>query len=222
MRNRNLLMLFTALLLAAAPAAGKGKTAKAKPVVVEGESCEQNMNCSWPAANISGKAEIKASSVLENSKEYAAARVLDNNPDTAWCEGRPGTGKGESLRITFKNPQAVSAVLVSAGYDKNPDLFAKNSRIKKATLVLSDRTRYELRFSEHFIDMQSGKASYKPLKTRHEQPNSPQLFILAGEGKPAKKVSWMMLIIDEPVQGWKYQDTCMSTFDVIPEKKDDF
>jgi len=77
-----------------------------------------------------------------------------------------------------------------------------------------------LRFGEHFIDMNNGKSSYQPLKTKSTITNSPQLFMLVPEGAKPRKVSWIMLVIDEAVPGWKYKDTCISTIDIIPKAGD--
>lgn len=215
MKLKAVIFLVAAAAVACAPAMAKNKPAP-KPVVIKGESCEQNMECSWTTLNVSRTAETKASSWLDNKADYAAKNVLDGNPATAWCEGKPDTGKGESLRITFKEPVQITALLISAGYDKNADLFSKNSRVKKATLVLSDRSKYELRFGEHFIDMNDGKSSYQPIKTQSAITNSPQMFTIAANGAKPRKVSWMMLVIDEAVPGWKYKDTCISSIDIIP------
>ena len=226
---RTALFFFIAICLTANMLAGAAQNEE--PTVIRGQSCEQNMACSQPALNVSPIASIRASSVLENKKTYAADNAIDADPEgpddmlygnlnTAWCEGDEDTGEGAFIRIAFDEPVAVSAIRLSAGYDKSADLFAKNSRLKKARLVLSNRAEFVLHFGEHFFDMENGDTSWKPMNTRGTIPNSPQLFRIVPHDAAPVRISWLMLVIEETVPGWKYRDTCISTIDLIEDFDD--
>lgn len=80
-----------------------------------------------------------ASSVLDGDRgmersPYDVEKARDGKPDTAWVEGVPGPGEGESYWIAFTNlPQAMGFI---NGYAKNRNLFEKNHRIRSLELQL--------------------------------------------------------------------------------------
>jgi hypothetical protein len=57
---------------------------------------------------------------------------------TAWCEGKPDAGIGESLTITFTKPVVVPAVAVAAGVWNSDELFEGNNRPKTLEVLTSD------------------------------------------------------------------------------------
>ncbi len=192
-----------------------------------GESCEQNLVCDMRKSDVSGSARVTATSTLNNSRRYVPANVLDRSPDatpghywgnpkTAWCEGVQGSGVGETIRIDFSGLQPVTVINISSGYEKSLDLFAKTSRIKKASLTLSDGSQYRLVFRKHFYDISDGKQSWYRMNTRFQDMNSPQVFVISPEGQPPKQIRWLELSITETVKGSKYQDTCISRIEITP------
>ena len=74
-----------------------------------------------------------ASSVLEAGdgiyrSPYDPGRALDRDPATAWVEGVPGPGLGESYWLGLDYfPEALGFI---NGYAKNRDLFEKNFRVR--------------------------------------------------------------------------------------------
>ncbi len=73
---------------------------------------------------------VEASSTLrEGSTTHAAARVLDEDPATAWCEGVPGDGVGQTLTFTIPAGCHVHGAQVLGGYFKDEARLERNGRI---------------------------------------------------------------------------------------------
>src|SRR5947209_4168727 len=62
-----------------------------------------------------------------NPLRYAAKNAFDGDRQTAWVEGAPGLGEGESLFLEFSKPVEVSGFLVVAGYARNATTLLENS-----------------------------------------------------------------------------------------------
>ena len=83
--------------------------------------------------------EWSASSVLEagnfwETSRYGPEKALDGNPATAWVEGAPKGGIGESYVIALEHcPSALGFI---NGYAENRSLFEKNYRIKELTVKI--------------------------------------------------------------------------------------
>jgi hypothetical protein len=75
-----------------------------------------------------------ASSVLEAEEgiyrsRYGSDKALDGDKGSAWVEGVPGPGKGESYYLAPKHlPEALGFI---NGYAQNRDLFHKNHRVRQ-------------------------------------------------------------------------------------------
>lgn len=71
---------------------------------------------------------VSASSTLKDQggKTYGVNNLADDNPMTAWVEGKPGYGIGESF--TIKAPRVNS---IFNGYQATPATWKNNSRVKK-------------------------------------------------------------------------------------------
>jgi hypothetical protein len=89
---------------------------------------------------------VRASSELPPGKTstYKAKNVLDGNPDTAWCEGKPNNGAGEYLEFRSQKESfskvnnfcRLEGLTLSNGYQKNQSVYTLNNRIKK--IAISD------------------------------------------------------------------------------------
>lgn len=67
------------------------------------------------AANL---AFVSASSQHKGSgKEYHPINLMDDEPDSVWCEGANGLGEGEEVHFFFKKPQKIDRILLR-GTDK--------------------------------------------------------------------------------------------------------
>lgn len=71
---------------------------------------------------------VATSTLSEYDMTHSPDRVLDKDIATAWVEGVEGQGVGESLTFYFDKEYMVNGININAGYQKNADVYAKNSR----------------------------------------------------------------------------------------------
>lgn len=69
--------------------------------------------------------------------EHTADRVLDGSLDTAWAEGVPGYGVGQSITLVFDGEYQISGLNIWAGYHKSEDLFYKNTRPQQIRVIFT-------------------------------------------------------------------------------------
>ncbi len=98
---------------------------------------QENWSGDWVQFTLTGQAFMPrwgASSVLEaedvlRSSRYGPEKALDRNPATAWVEGAPGAGIGESYFLGVEHvPEALGFI---NGYAQNTNLFYRNHRVKE-------------------------------------------------------------------------------------------
>ncbi|WP_269585204.1 NADase-type glycan-binding domain-containing protein [Roseibium sp. Sym1] len=132
-----------------------------------------------------------ASSVLDPQygNRYGPGNLFDGNLSTAWVEGVSGNGAGQKLLITFDRPRLLSGFELVNGYAKNQDIYAKNARVRSATLRLSDGSSQRLDLPDN---MRKSRFSF---------------------GSPLE-VTWMEFEIGSVFPGSKYTDTAVS--ELIP------
>lgn len=98
------------------------------------------VGCSWYCGG--GQDTQTATSELASFKEinYSASNAHDLNYKTAWIEGVPGYGIGESLTYHFppENPR-ITKIIVVNGYVKSKNSWAENSRVKTLKMYLNDK-----------------------------------------------------------------------------------
>ena len=113
------------------------------------DNCEESMEsywdifdagCSWYCGG--GPDSIAATSTLKNSKttNYAAKNIHDLSYKTAWVEGVPGYGIGESVTYHFA-PQTprITEIIIVNGYVKSQQLWQENSRVKKLKMYIDNK-----------------------------------------------------------------------------------
>ena len=139
----------------------------------------------------SGDTTLCASSVLPPSQGniYGPRNLTDGNDKTAWVEGSDGQGLGEFVVLEFDSARAILGLTIRNGYDKSPDIFTKNSRVKDI----------ELRFS-------SGDSIEATLK---DEPGAQYVTL----SQPIK-AKWIELIIRSVYPGSKYSDTAINELSV--------
>lgn len=127
-----------------------------------------------------------ASSVLpgQGGNSYGVENLF-GGPDQAWVANRKGFAIGEWLTVQVGNGREIRQVAISNGYQKNSDLFAKNSRVREIEVVSS-----------------TGLVQ----KFRLEDRMGTQLLVLARPMKP----EWLQIIIKSVYPGSKYTDTAIS------------
>jgi len=61
-------------------------------------------------------------------------------PTTAWCEGKPDAGIGETLTIRLARPTPISRIRIAAGVWLTPQLFDSNNHITALEVALDGKT----------------------------------------------------------------------------------
>jgi hypothetical protein len=118
--------------------------------------------------------------------------LFDGNRGAAWVEGAPGQGIGEWITVEFDAARLVRSIAIDNGYQKNDDIYYKNSRVSRMTLVFS-----------------SGERKILPLKDQFGQ----QVFSF---DKPVR-ARWIQFIIEDVYPGSRYQDTAISKLSVVAQ-----
>jgi TIR domain-containing protein/F5/8 type C domain-containing protein len=139
----------------------------------------------------SGDTTLCASSVLTPAQgnTYGPRNLADGDDKTAWVEGSGGQGAGEFVVFEFDQARTVRGLTIRNGYDKSPDIFAKNSRVKDI----------ELRFS-----------SGDTIETTLKDQSGPQHLAL---NQPIT-AKWVEIVIRSVYPGTKYSDTAINEIDV--------
>ena len=96
--------------------------------------------CSWYCGG--GQDTISTSSTLKTYKgiKYSAKNIHDLNYKTAWIEGVPGYGIGESITYHFppQNPRITDIIIVN-GFVKSQTAWQDNSRVKKLKMYVDNK-----------------------------------------------------------------------------------
>lgn len=133
---------------------------------------------------------ISATSQLsEYDMTHSADRLIDGDISTAWVEGMSGQGIRESVSVRFDDEYLINGIKINAGYQKNDELYNKNSRPAKIGIAFSDGT-YEV----HELD----------------DVNNVQDIVF---NKPVFSKS-NSLIIEDVYSGTKYEDTAISEISI--------
>ncbi len=130
-------------------------------LTIRGSYCETDEDCReekrvrrvcWMGTRYASDSDcvvrhVTASSQLKSSKAasptYDPGNVRDGESSTAWCEGAKGTGRGEWLEFDFHTPVTVQALTLVTGYDKSPEVWRNNARLKRVRLHFSNGTHQD-------------------------------------------------------------------------------
>lgn len=126
----------------------------------------------------------------QGKNNYAANRMWDFDSNTAWVEGDPEYGVGESISFTWRSrmhDHTCGALSMMNGYQKSKVLMQKNSRVKSMDLYVDGKLRARL-------DIQD-RLGY-------------QRFGLSALG--LKNGQIIKLVIRDIYKGLKWKDTCIS------------
>ena len=151
--------------------------------------------------------EVQASSFLHSnwnkySENYHPNYVADENPRTAWVEGVPGNGEGESILLPTHIISGARAVRlrIRNGYQKSEGLLKANAAPK------------DVRIAVLFADEEVAHTSVSLERKMGWQ----EVVVPLPEGKGLSAVS---LRVDSVHPGSKYKDTCIS--DIVVEADTD-
>ncbi|NMO21524.1 hypothetical protein HPC49_32465 [Pyxidicoccus fallax] len=121
-------------------------------ITLHGKYCETDEDCRetervtrirWTGTHYEQQEDrrirVSASSSLSHSTSrrgptYDAGNVRDEDKATAWCEGAKGTGSGEWLAFSFDMPVTVQQLTLIPGYNKSPEVWRNNARLKQVRL----------------------------------------------------------------------------------------
>ncbi|MDD3459286.1 MAG: hypothetical protein PHO74_07410 [Weeksellaceae bacterium] len=155
--------------------------------------------CSWYCGG--GLDTISATSSLKpmNDIDYSPKNIHDLSYKTAWIEGVPGDGIGESITYHFPphNPR-ITEIIVVNGYVKSPQAWRNNSRVKKLKMYVDNQAFAILNLED---SRQEQHFKFEPLGHRDRQD----------WGTFEKKPWWTIKFeILEVYKGDKYEDTAIT------------
>ncbi|MDH4190059.1 MAG: hypothetical protein OEW21_07640 [Betaproteobacteria bacterium] len=144
---------------------------------------------------------------------YAGSKISDGDAGTAWVEGVPGDGAGESILVPGLD--LTGKVEIFAGYGKSDLLFRANSRPRTVNLhivraQLSGHAQCGAAY-ENVTRVASAKAVLRDF--RGFQPLALPAFrteTYVRDGETRRYTYWLMIEIVDVYPGGKYQDTAIS------------
>jgi hypothetical protein len=80
---------------------------------------------------------VPANATPPGRDAYAPWRAADGSPSTAWAEGKPGPGLGETLQFTFIGDGPVREVRIVPGSNETLTSFREHSRPKTLRLTFA-------------------------------------------------------------------------------------
>jgi hypothetical protein len=135
-----------------------------------------------------GFSSVKSSSSLapQGSKNYKSSNLSDDNPTTAWVEGKDSYGLGEWFEIDVSQTTAEQFTILN-GYQSSKSAFQNNSRVKRLVVFLNGKEIGEV----HLLDFFGQQTFRLPTNNLH--------------GK-------LKFVIVDVYKGLKYADTAISEF----------
>ena len=85
---------------------------------------------------------VETSSELPPSKDktYSGDNLVDGNLATAWAEGVPGTGVGETVTLHLDKKRPVYGIQITNGYMASYDLYTKNGMLTAVSVDFGGKT----------------------------------------------------------------------------------
>ncbi len=165
--------------------------------------------------------KITASSTLAG-KGYAVGGLLDDKVETAWCEGAPGPGVGETLRIQLSQPMRLYSVGVRGGYFKSEALLAANARVRMLEVRTSTGARATLGLRDPTValatdpSMPADLAAIPPSTWFQRAATGEIPRILLGEEPAAMApIEWVELRVAGVWTGARFEDLCISELELL-------
>lgn len=149
---------------------GAGATvAAAKPVAPPVPDSSKNIVKMMPSFII--VKDVTATSTFVDKKHkdaYAPLNVIWHDvvedeevgivPKTAWCEGKPDEGIGETLTINFARPEQIDDISIAAGVWLNQKLFNANNQITALDVSVDGKvTTLKPTASREAVELKIGK-----------------------------------------------------------------
>jgi hypothetical protein len=132
--------------------------------------------------------------------QYGPESLFDRALESAWVEGVPGQGIGEWIVVVFDQLRLVKAIEINNGYNKDRDIYEKNSRVKEFSVEFSQGERMR-----SIVLKDTG--SLQPIPLPKDEPLKAYWIKFTIEAVyPGKKVEWEdtaiseLHIVSEPAQ----------------------
>lgn len=119
---------------------------KEKPAAEEGQT-------QIPQVTMSAVSGASATSYLVETKynlSHGPENVIDGTLSNAWVENASGQGEGEAVTLELDGTYMVSGFTINAGYQKNADLYKKNSRPASLRVTFSDGTSQDVSLEDYY------------------------------------------------------------------------
>ena len=139
---------------------------------------------------------IKASSTLapQGKNAYSASNVCDDDPTTAWVEGKPDYGIGEFLEMKWV-PMNDGEISLLNGYQISKSAWENNSRVKKMKVSVGGKALCIIELAD-VMGVQKFKI--------------PDLVVPSKNGYQYNIDGAIRFTITEVYPGLKYKDTAIS------------
>jgi hypothetical protein len=124
---------------------------------------------------------------------YGVRNLFNSDTSTAWVEGVSGHGIGQWIVVEFDSLRWVKRIVIRNGYQKNSDIFKKNSRVKHLRFVFSQGASIRV--------------------SLEDRPGSQSIVL----DQPVKSY-WVQFIIEDVFPGWKYTDTAISKLSIASDR----
>lgn len=72
--------------------------------------------------------------LVDGDLSYPASNLLDGATNTAWADGRSGTGEGSKISFLFDKGTELAMICIANGYGKSWDLYQRNARVREVLL----------------------------------------------------------------------------------------
>jgi hypothetical protein len=163
---------------------------------IEVESLDLLSSAAPEPRDLTPFAAVSASSFLPADQygSYGPYAAVDGAKETSWVEGTSGPGLAEWIELSFPGPIEVHTLAIDVGFDASEDLFEKNNRVRRATLLFSSGERKTLAFDD--------VRGFQEFALNDDDP-----------GRIIESTS-VRVIIDEVYPGTKYDDTCLAEIQV--------
>ena len=151
---------------------------------------------------------MASSTLIEPGYDHSAWLVQDYDTSTAWTEGAPGNGLGESLYMETDRYAVITGGVICIGYCRSEDLFYKNGAPTRIYIHSGNQEAY----LDVTQDANTYQYGYEGFHFRFDEP-------LVSDG------SVTMTIVGVR-DGWKWEDACISelrlegyqaTADTVPD-----
>jgi hypothetical protein len=91
------------------------------------------------AGQYASNRKVCVSSVLkpQGANTYGPGNLFRGG-EAAWCEGAPGSGRGEYVRILYAEPARFRSILIGNGYAKSKAAYFANARARTVRVETAD------------------------------------------------------------------------------------